>query len=197
MAIITLNNNSLSSVTSLPAAVDVGSMIKISTNTISSSVASVQFDGSFTSDYKRYIFLATNIQISSNAGFYFRVMQSGASKTDSAYTMFGGGYDASSTYRSSGGNASNHIAPYGNASRSTASHNHNWIVHVNDPLGTNNFKVLFGQAGDFTDQAASQFQNGIFGGAYESASALSGISFETSNSATFDSGQIVMYGVSE
>ena len=172
-----------------------GGLVKISTTTIGSSVANVQFDGSFSSTYKKYLFVATNIQISSNAGFYFRVMQSAASKSDSAYTMFGGGYDGGSTFRSSGGDSSTFIAPYGNASNSSASHNHNWTVWVNDPLGTNNYKILYGQAGDMTDQTTSSIQNGIFAGAYESASALSGISFETSNAATFDSGEITMFGV--
>ena len=36
MAITRLNNNSITSITALPSAVDVGSMIKISTTTMSS-----------------------------------------------------------------------------------------------------------------------------------------------------------------
>ena len=53
MAIITLNNNSLSSVTALPSAIATGSMVKLQTQTVTgSTVANVTFTSSvMTSDY--------------------------------------------------------------------------------------------------------------------------------------------------
>ena len=53
MAIITLNNNSLSSVTSLPSAIATGAMVKLQTQTVTgSAVANVTFTSSvMTSDY--------------------------------------------------------------------------------------------------------------------------------------------------
>ena len=70
MAIITLNNNSLSDVTSLPAAIDTGSMVKLQTQTVTgSTVANVTFTSSvMTSDYLTFfltgwLILDTNSQL--------------------------------------------------------------------------------------------------------------------------------------
>ena len=70
MAIITLNNNSLSSVTSLPAAIETGSMVKLQTQTVTgSTVANVTFTSSvMTSDYLTFfltgwLILDTNSQL--------------------------------------------------------------------------------------------------------------------------------------
>ena len=68
MAIITLNNNSLSSVTALPSAVDVGAMVKLQSTTISSATASVSWNSTYiTSTYDVYKILVTNAIPSSNA----------------------------------------------------------------------------------------------------------------------------------
>jgi hypothetical protein len=68
MAIITLNNNSLSSVTLLPAAVDVGAMVKLQSTTVSSATASVSWNSTYiTSTYDVYKIFCTNIIPSTNA----------------------------------------------------------------------------------------------------------------------------------
>ena len=68
MAIITLNNNSLSSVTSLPAAIDTGAMVKLQSTTVSSATASVSWDNTYiTSTYDVYKIFCTNIIPSTNA----------------------------------------------------------------------------------------------------------------------------------
>lgn len=85
MAIITLNNNSLSSVTSLPAAISTGSLVKLATQTLSGD-SSVSFDGYFSSTYKDYIVRFQDFKPSTNnSNFYFRARQSNADVTSSSY----------------------------------------------------------------------------------------------------------------
>jgi len=73
MAIITLNNNSLSSVTALPSAIDTGSMVKLQSTTISSATASVSWNSTYiTSTYDIYKILVTNA-IPSGDGYDFQV----------------------------------------------------------------------------------------------------------------------------
>ena len=71
MAIITLNNNSLSSVTALPASVPVGSWTKIGDTVTCSDTANVDFDN-LSSDYQMYVVIGSQIRPSTN-GESFRV----------------------------------------------------------------------------------------------------------------------------
>jgi hypothetical protein len=54
MAIIKPNNNTISAITALPAAITTGSLVKLSATTVSSNVANVDFTTQFTSDYSVY-----------------------------------------------------------------------------------------------------------------------------------------------
>ena len=56
MALNFCNNNSLSAITALPASISGGGLNLISTQTISSSTASVSFTSGIDSTYKEYIF---------------------------------------------------------------------------------------------------------------------------------------------
>ena len=68
MAIIKPNNNTLSSITALPAAIPTGSVVKLQTQTASSS-SSITFTSTYiTSTYKKYFLDYTNIVISSDGG---------------------------------------------------------------------------------------------------------------------------------
>ena len=66
MAIITLNNNSLSSVTALPASVPVGSWTKIGDTVTCSDTANVDFDN-LSSDYQMYVVIGSQIRPSVNS----------------------------------------------------------------------------------------------------------------------------------
>ena len=66
MAIIKPNNNTLSAITSLPAAITTGSLVKVHTITASDS-ANVSFSSTYlTSTYARYVLEAYNIQSASD-----------------------------------------------------------------------------------------------------------------------------------
>ena len=61
MAIIKPNNNTISAITALPSAIDVGAMVKISTQNFS-SVTSVAFT-SIPDTYSTILFLLSDIQV--------------------------------------------------------------------------------------------------------------------------------------
>ena len=61
MAIIKPNNNTLSAITALPAAISTGSLVKLHSSSISSDTASVSIDGHFTSDYDVYKFIVYDL----------------------------------------------------------------------------------------------------------------------------------------
>ena len=54
MAIIKPNNNTISAITALPAAISTGSLVKLSATTVSSNVANVDFTSQFTATYDVY-----------------------------------------------------------------------------------------------------------------------------------------------
>jgi hypothetical protein len=54
MALTRLSNQSLTSISSLPAAISTGSLVKLAATTVSSNVANVDFTTQFTSDYSVY-----------------------------------------------------------------------------------------------------------------------------------------------
>ena len=79
MAIKVANNNSLSAITSLPAAVSGGAMTLLSTQTASSS-ATISFTSGIDSTYKEYIFKFIDIHPSVNqAAFQFNMSADGGS----------------------------------------------------------------------------------------------------------------------
>ena len=79
MAIKVANNNSLSAITSLPAAVSGGAMTLISTQT-ASDTGTISFTSGIDSTYKEYIFVFNNIHPASNLqGFLFNGSTDGGS----------------------------------------------------------------------------------------------------------------------
>ena len=84
MAIITLNNNSLSSVTSLPAAISTGSLVLLSSQT-ASDVVDVDFEGLFTDTYKAYLLLGIDVVMGTDNNYIrFRVKRDGQSSYDNS-----------------------------------------------------------------------------------------------------------------
>ena len=71
MAIIRANNNTISAVTALPAAITTGGLVKISTTTVSSAVSSVAFP-TIGTDYKFYKLVFNDLHASANDLFQLR-----------------------------------------------------------------------------------------------------------------------------
>jgi hypothetical protein len=80
MALNFANNNSLSSITALPASISGGGLNLISTQTASSSSSSLSFTSGIDSTYKEYIFKFYNIHpITDTAHFSFNFSIDGGS----------------------------------------------------------------------------------------------------------------------
>ena len=74
-----INNTSLNNITSLPAAVPVGSLIKINTQSVTSGTpSSIESGAVFSSTYDNYIIVIRRINLSANGGLQFRIGDSGA-----------------------------------------------------------------------------------------------------------------------
>ena len=87
MALNFCNNNSLSAITSIPAAISGGALNLISTTTISSSTASVSITSGIDSTYKEYIFKFINIHPAThNVIFQFNLSADGGSNYNATKT---------------------------------------------------------------------------------------------------------------
>ena len=84
MAIITLNNNSLSSVTALPSAIPTGRMVQLA-NSTASSVSSFSFEDTFTDDYKFYKIFIKDLYFTNPDIPVFNYLTSGSTAVTTGY----------------------------------------------------------------------------------------------------------------
>mgnify|MGYP003126965309 CR=1 FL=1 len=86
MALTRLSNQSLTSVTSLPAAITTGSMVLLDKTEITSSVASVTINPPFSTTYSNYIIYGDGLRIDTdNKGFQFQLVDSGGTASTASY----------------------------------------------------------------------------------------------------------------
>ena len=115
MAIIKPNNNTLSAITSLPAAITTGSLIKLSTQTASSD-ASIVFDLSSldsSREFSNYQLYTNLIMTTSNTNFDVQIGTDTSNWITSAYN-FGFNYNTVGVNNgNSNGNNGSSIVPYG------------------------------------------------------------------------------------
>jgi len=201
MAIVVANNNSLSAITSLPAAVSGGAMTLLETQTASSS-ATLSFTSNINSTYKEYIFRFYNIH--------------GA--TEDAEFNFQGSIDSGSNYNvtiTSTAFQANHTegdSVYGPAyngswdlAQSTSFQNLfnnldadndeclNGVLHLYDPSNTTFVKHFMSRIAGVTSADAAQ--DDYRAGYFNTTSAIDAIQFKMS-SGNIDSGVIKLYGIS-
>jgi len=200
MAIITLNNNSLSSVTSLPAAIDVGSLIKLHSTSISSDTASVSIDGHFTSDYDIYKFIVYDYtNTTDNQPVFFRANVGGSAQSSGIYFSTGQYSNVDTGATSSSG----HFGTYSSYNQQYFS----WVSAMNNsgnearftseltlfnPLQTTKHKDFHYKSsyeGNDTD-----LYNEDVAGKIRTTSAVSGLTF-LAGSGDIANGEFVLYGV--
>ena len=105
MAIIKPNNNTLSSITALPAAISTGAMVKLHSTSISSDTSSVSIDGHFTSDYDIYKFIVYDyINATDNQAVFFRANVGGSAQSSGIYWSSGQHSNTNGSGASSDGN---------------------------------------------------------------------------------------------
>lgn len=201
MALNFCNNNSLSAITSIPAAISGGSLNLISTTTASSS-STLSITSGLDSTYKEYIFKFYNIHPSAdgeNLQFNFSVdggSNYNVTKTDSVFRAFhaeGGGssglaYQTSLDVAQATGFA-NLNTGLGNANDESLS----GILHLFDPSNTTFVKHYIVRT--FVNHDSELAIDFFSGGYANTTSAVDAIQFKMA-SGNIDSGVIKLYGVS-
>ena len=201
MALNFANNNSLSSITAIPASISGGGLNLISTQTASSS-SSLSFTSGINSTYKEYVFKFYNIHPASDAvSFQFNGSTDSGSnynvtKTTTVFeayhlendTQTGLGYDTNNDLAQSTA-YKNLAVSIGNDNDQTCS----GYLHIFEPsndifvkhfISTNNNAVS-------SDYSIARYNAGYF----NTTSAINAIDFKMS-SGNIDSGVIKLYGVS-
>ena len=204
MALTKINNNSLSAVTTLPAAIATGSLIKISTQT-PSSASSVQFTSGLTSAYNTYFFTFNKlIAANDSVNLQFNVSTDGGSnynisKTNGYAVQYNNAsandvgitYDAAYDNQEGTGNSTLAASP-GNVSGTGESVT--GYGYLYDVAATNVYKRF-----DFF-MSYRRFNDYITGvrvsGEAQTKSAVNAVIFQYA-SGNIASGNITMYGVKQ
>ena len=182
-------------VTTSAALQNLGKLVSLSTTNISAGTAQIDFNGLFSATYDKYLVYANDVEISSNAALQLYVLI-GGSEVSADYSTASQSYDASGTSRSYGNTGLSRIAIDSAANYAGTTYRHSLQFYIANPLATDQWKTINGIYGGWTDQAANTAQVSNFSAAYRGATtALSGIRIATSNSATFEAGDVTLYGV--
>jgi hypothetical protein len=174
--------------------------VKLATGTISSSTASISFDGYFTSDYNIYKFFYYDCRPVTNNGsaFSMRFRRSNADVTSSNYkSMIGGGSISSASSEGfAGGGKWNGTSMQLNTTTwwiSDTSYSFCGDVTIYNPLGTSLYKTItFNTMSEYED---TYWYGGSGSGTLkDNTNALSGITFLMSSS-NISSGKFILYGM--
>ena len=199
MALNFCNNNSLSAITSIPAAISGGSLNLISTQTASSS-STISFTSGIDSTYKEYIFKFINIHGSAASDFQINFSIDGGSnynvtKTTTAISAYHGENDSTPDVYY----ITSHDLAQSTAAKKIMGTIHNdndnsgsGYLHLFDPSNTT-FVKHFISSTQRTDNATS---NNFYTAGYgNTTSAINAVQF-TMASGNIDTGVIKLYGVS-
>jgi hypothetical protein len=198
MALNFCNNNSLSAITSIPAAISGGSLNLISTQTASSS-ATIDFTSGIDSTYKEYIFKFINLHpATDNSKLFFQVTTNGTDfNTTLTSTYFIADHDeADSSTTLSYVNSDDQAqgTSFQRINESTGADNDESIsgmLHLFDPSNTTFVKHYIAESSSAFEKETHTFTAGYF----NTTSAVTGVQFKF-GSGNIDSGVIKLYGVS-
>tara|TARA_Y100000593_G_scaffold87375_1_gene167743 strand:+ start:363 stop:974 length:612 start_codon:yes stop_codon:yes gene_type:complete len=203
MALNFCNNNSLSAITSIPAAISGGALNLISTQTASSS-ATISFTSGIDSTYKEYIFKFYNIHPATDeAHLTFQVSTDGGSNYNttltSSYILVYHAEDDSETslnYQASHDQAQttnfqNILHGTGNADDEAGS----GTLHLFDPSNTTFVKHFTHRASTYNASGSGYNYQNFAAGYFNTTSAVNAVQFKMS-SGNIDAGVIKLYGVS-
>ena len=201
MALNFANNNSLSSITALPASISGGGLNLISTQTASSD-STISFTSGIDSTYKEYIFKFINCHPSANAAeLQFNLsVDSGSNynvtKTSSYFHAEHNesGSTSDLTYLSSRDLAQS--TSFQTLHQGTGTDNDQSVsgfLHLFEPSSTTFVKNFLSQISSYKDDDFNQ--NTFVGGYGNTTSAVDAVQFKFS-SGNIDSGVIKLYGVS-
>ena len=195
MSIIKPNNNTISAITALPAAISTGSYVKLHSTTMSTAAATVDIDGYFSSDYDAYEVIGMNVKGTDNNQYLsMRVITSGGAQSANHSSILPGWMVNSSgsfteTNYSKGGNRFylHKMAPHQSSM---------FRLLITFPLKTDEHKVWICHSGGEDYISGSDVQQiRVSSGRYESDTALTGLRFLTGNDTNLTSGTFTMYGI--
>ena len=203
MALNFCNNNSLSAITSIPAAISGGALNLISTTTVSSSSSAVNITSGIDSTYKEYIFKFIGIHPANDTvNFQINASIDGGSnynvtKTTTFFLAYHTEDDSGTALQYyanrdlAQSTAAQQIVTIGNANDDSGS----GTLHLFDPSNTTFVKHFMSRmvapTGEDTENCKDTFAAGYF----NTTSAIDAIQFSMS-SGNIDSGVIKLYGVS-
>ena len=201
MALNFCNNNSLSAITSIPAAISGGALNLISTQTASGS-SSLSFTSGIDSTYKEYIFKFINIHpATDNVLFQFNMSTDGGSNYNvtKTSTYFRSAHNEAGSDSTLGYSTSHDLAQstaYQTICVDIGADNdqaNSGYLHLFEPSSTTFVKHFISliNAGQYQDYTSDNY----FAGYGNTTSAINAIDFKMS-SGNIDSGVIKLYGVS-
>ena len=202
MALNFCNNNSLSAITSIPAAISGGSLNLISTQTASSS-STIDFTSGIDSTYKEYIFKFYNIHPSANAG-KFRLIGStdggssyGVATTTSMFEALVDESGSNATVRYEDGDdvaQSTSAFPISTGIGSDNDESLSGFLHLFEPSSSTFVKHFLTSTNLVNGSGTPYTVSTRVSGYFNTTSAIDAVQFSMS-SGNIDSGTIDMYGV--
>ena len=202
MALNFCNNNSLSAITSIPAAISGGALNLISTQTASSS-STISFTSGIDSTYKEYIFKFINIHPASDqVEFEFNASTDGgsnynATKTTTLFRSLHKEDASSATLAYADGEDTAQGTGTQSLSGSIGNQNDecsSGFLHLFDPSNTTFVKHYLAEM--MTTHPSEYSIRQFVGGYNNTTSAITAVDFKFS-SGNIDSGVIKMYGLSK
>ena len=199
MAIKVANNNSLSAITALPAAVSGGAMTLLETQT-ASDTATISFTSNIDSTYKEYVFKFYDIHPeTNNVDFQFNGRDGStaydATKTTTFFRAHHPEDDSSATLIYSTGNDLAQGTGFQNINDNVGNGNDECVsgeLHLYDPSNTTFVKHFYSRCNsyDYNDASLDFYMAGYF----NVTSAIDGIQFKMSSGNC--NGVLKLYGIS-
>ena len=202
MALTKISNQSLSSITSLPAAIPTGALTLISTQTASSS-ASISFTSGLDSTYDSYIFKFINIHAGTNGGqFGFK----GSTNSGSSYgiakttTFFNGLHFENDSTARLGYETGRDLAQGTGLQVMTVNQSDDadsgasGTLQIFQPSSTTFVKHFISRVSSMNQGSNFGELDNFMGGYFNTTSAIDAIQFAM-DSGNIDSGVIKLYGV--
>jgi hypothetical protein len=204
MALVKYNNNSISSVTALDSIAS-GSLVLLTTNTISSGVSSSSFTSNINSTYDTYLFKFINIHPASDSVNFTANFRDGSSAFDAIKTT-----TFFKAYNNEAGGGHSNLADMYSSSKDLAQSNS--YQNICDIVGADADQSVSGQLFLFSPSSTTfvkhfmfimngytsndYSQNHYIAGYCNTTSAIDGVDFKFA-SGNIDSGIIKMYGLSK
>jgi len=169
-----------------------GTHVLLSTTTVSSGVAQVDFTSGIDNTYKNYMITITDCHpVDAGAVLNMRISHSGTFQTANnyAYTVYGGESNGSDVFDASGG--TDRFVAIGNIGAGGDQCGNSKIILCN-PSGSTFGKQFY--ADSFSQTNTSRARREIIGGFYNSGTAVDGVRFFF-NSGNIESGLFKLYGI--